>query len=475
MEFETLKKDNRKKWLIGTVVVLIIASVVFFVSTRANYKDEHRLNLINTKVTWNPTDLEIVSIQIKEGDSYRDIDAVPTSGYTLSDESYCEVNGNRDTSIQLEYKDGKVYIQVGNKGTKCHLVFEESDDITILATLNNVATDTFPAKNGSYMPKSISCTGDVDAKFDLIDWQVEVDATKGTTCTVDFEAKKSETFNTYLKSKVCSSSVTNETQAKDCLVNENGYRYEGSDPNNYVLFNDELWRIIGVFDVKPSGSDTMQSLVKLIRNETLDGLAWNLSGTSVDPWNSATLQSSLNNGYLNAADETCYAYSTSVTKTCKFSESGIKSGARDKIQAVQWNVGKAQNTMNANKIYTSEISATWSGSVGLMSASDYGYATYASTGCPRSTNINSYGKTDCAGKNWLYKDGSQWTLTPDSYYTGYALYVLPYAFIGGISMTNSHGVRPSIYLKSSVKILGGLGTHELPYVIDYGLPIPGYN
>ncbi len=28
------------------------------------------------------------------------------------------------------------------------------------------------------------------------------------------------------------------------------YRYIGSDPNNYVEFNDELWRIIGVFSVE---------------------------------------------------------------------------------------------------------------------------------------------------------------------------------------------------------------------------------
>ena len=27
------------------------------------------------------------------------------------------------------------------------------------------------------------------------------------------------------------------------------YRYIGANPNNYVKFNDELWRIIGVFDV----------------------------------------------------------------------------------------------------------------------------------------------------------------------------------------------------------------------------------
>ena len=41
-------------------------------------------------------------------------------------------------------------------------------------------------------------------------------------------------------------------------------RYYGSDPNNYVRFNNELWRIIGVF-----GNN-----VKLIRSEKLGNLSW---------------------------------------------------------------------------------------------------------------------------------------------------------------------------------------------------------
>lgn len=32
------------------------------------------------------------------------------------------------------------------------------------------------------------------------------------------------------------------------VYNENGYWYEGLNPNYHVKFNNELWRIIGVFD-----------------------------------------------------------------------------------------------------------------------------------------------------------------------------------------------------------------------------------
>ena len=49
---------------------------------------------------------------------------------------------------------------------------------------------------------------------------------------------------------------------KDNTVDTN-IRYYGSDPNNYVSFNNELWRIIGVF-----GDN-----VKLVRSESLGSLS----------------------------------------------------------------------------------------------------------------------------------------------------------------------------------------------------------
>ena len=37
------------------------------------------------------------------------------------------------------------------------------------------------------------------------------------------------------------------------------YRYIGSNPNNYIKYNDEVWRIIGVFDGR----------IKIIRNDII--------------------------------------------------------------------------------------------------------------------------------------------------------------------------------------------------------------
>ena len=49
------------------------------------------------------------------------------------------------------------------------------------------------------------------------------------------------------------------------------YRYIGSSPNNYITFNDEVWRIIGVFDGK----------IKIIRNDTLGYMSWDYKQTGV--------------------------------------------------------------------------------------------------------------------------------------------------------------------------------------------------
>ena len=59
-------------------------------------------------------------------------------------------------------------------------------------------------------------------------------------------------------------------EEKDNTVDEN-IRYYGSNPNNYVSFNNELWRIIGVF-----GNN-----VKLVRKDILWSLSWDSSESSI--------------------------------------------------------------------------------------------------------------------------------------------------------------------------------------------------
>ena len=235
--------------------------------------------------------------------------------------------------------------------------------------------------------------------------------------------------------------------------------YKGSDPNNYIEFNDELWRVIGVFSVNTQSNGT-QNLVKLIRNETLDGLAWHESDTN--DWSTATLKTQLNNGYLNATDSTCNFYEDN-TKTCYFSETGLNSTSRGMIESVVWNLGgRSSEDATADSFYTAERGTTvysgrptkWTGKVGLMYPSDYGYAVLASS-CGRTTNLGSYNKTACAGNNWLKSDSYQWTLTPRSSSSTIVFPVDDDGNLNYFGASNGNGARPSIYLKSNIAIMGG--------------------
>ena len=346
------------------------------------------------------------------------------------------------------------------------------DTVTIETYIDGVLASAPPASTDGYKVSNISCTNGAKATFNYSTWRLEVSGTTSdTTCTVEFTSNDNETFANYLIGKECSTTPTSDDAAKDCLVNENGYRYAGKNPNNYVLFNDELWRIIGVFSVNTQSNGT-QNLVKLIRNETLDGLAWH--GSNTNDWSGATLQQQLNNGYYNGTDSTCNVYSTSVTKTCYFSETGLNSTARNMVESVVWNLGGISSTSNtAEEFYTAERGTTvysgrpttWTGKVGLMYPSDYGYAVLASS-CARTTNLGDYDSTACTGNNWLKADSIQWTMTPSSSSSNNVFYVNYYGNLYTYSASNGNGVRPSIYLKSNIAVMGGDGSRDFPYIIE---------
>ena len=357
---------------------------------------------------------------------------------------------------------------------------EDKNKVTIETYIDGKLAAAPPSSTDGYKVSNITCTNGATGTFNYSTWRlVATNVTSNTLCTIEFVSNDNTTFATYLKNKVCSSTPTADDTAKDCLVNENGYRYEGSDPNNYVLFNDELWRIIGVFTTQTS-SGTSEDLVKLIRDDTLDGLVWHSS--NANDWTAATLQTQLNNGYLNAIDTTCNGYSTTVTKTCKFSETGLNSTARNMAESVVWNLGGMSNSSSDVNYYKSAVD-TWytyergetvysgryttlTGKVALMYPSDYGYAVLASS-CARTTLLSSYNTTACAGNNWLYKDGYQWTLTPNSFNSNNAFYVAHNGNLYSYNVRNAgYGARPSIYLKSSIHYMSGTGTYSDPYVIS---------
>ena len=259
-------------------------------------------------------------------------------------------------------------------------------------------------------------------------------------------------------------------------------RYEGKNPNNYVWFNNEYWRIIGVFDSNSHGQAN-KKLVKIIRDDVLDGLTWHKS--NINDWTASSLNKLLNGAYYNAQDGTdsgyCYEHSTTVTTICDYTKKGIQDEYRSMIANVTWYLGGYSSTSaTTESFYGYERGTTVyngrpttiTGYIGLMYPSDYGYSVLSSS-CVRTTNLGSYNNSSCAGQSWLYGKGHEWTLSPVSSSSNGVFIVgnyggNSYASTGNLysSIANyGFGQRPVLYLDATVYKIDGDGTLDKPYII----------
>lgn len=266
--------------------------------------------------------------------------------------------------------------------------------------------------------------------------------------------------------------VRRTTATKNATV---GYRYEGSNPNNYVLFNNELWRIIGVVDSSSHGVSG-QNLVKIVRNEALNTVI--MDKGSQNDYHNSDLKTALNNYYYNMLDATstdyCYSYysynGVSLKGDCNYTINGINSIYRPMIQEVTWYQGGADaDTATIEDVFQNERelgvdglhSQLTTAKIGLIYFSDYLYSALA-TNCSRTTLASNYYRTtSCARNNWLSQKHYLTSLTPyidhiNSLFTAF----------GSVSASSSSIVIfPSLYLNSSVYVIDGDGSIDDPYII----------
>ena len=165
------------------------------------------------------------------------------------------------------------------------------------------------------------------------------------------------------------------------------YRYIGEEPNNYIEFNDELWRIIGVFTTHTIDG-TKEQLVKIIKvDESLGTLSWDSTSTGSFQtlWGLSQIKTLLNGAYLNSTTTTYYnsnyPSSTVTTLSLDFRENGLKD-VNSWIESVRWYTSNipstAFGTAKASDYYAYERgmldgSYNWTGQVALPYLSDYLY------------------------------------------------------------------------------------------------------
>ena len=155
------------------------------------------------------------------------------------------------------------------------------------------------------------------------------------------------------------------------------------------------------------------------------------------------------------------------------------------ISDAVWNLGGSStfNDVRASMFYErergtdvySEHVTEWTGKIGLMYASDYGYATAGGSGADRETCLNTvlYDWDDssysyCKDNDWLYDSSNyQWTLTPYSSTSRDVFRVYINGSVNGYNANySSYAASPALYLNSNVKISGGEGMESSPYQLS---------
>ena len=259
------------------------------------------------------------------------------------------------------------------------------------------------------------------------------------------------------------------THAKDSTLqigtNEDitEYRYRGASPKNYVTFNNEVWRILGVFPTD-DGTGNIENRIKLIKDQSIGNNYWNTtqvaSTSTYNNWTGATLMKYLNGTYYNSLIN---SNSIDMVDDAKYYLGGFNA-----VNATIENMYGYERKISGNNTYYYRTNPnSWTGKLGIMYASDYGYA---SANCETKV-LGGNSSTDirvCNATNWLYNiKVNEWLMAQLGSNNGHAFYVVSSGYLSYYNVNSSSmAVRPTLYLKSEVRITEGDGTSSNPYKLS---------
>ena len=525
-------KDESKKLTIITIATVMILVIIFagvtYAFFTANNPEGSTAQIISETgrmlITYNDGTDNIVPVtNIQPSNAI-----LVNKTFTLTG-SNTTVGMKPGDGLSMPYKVGVKYTSTFSDGMMHYYIKEVNRPTNSNVTVNYVITpepgkteddyknqivpgnDTYTGyihgtfKNGKKYTEMV--TGEFPAlktdqtiKFNLIiqfpDNNENQDSEKGKTfngkVVVNYEPKYISTYLTKLD-KTKNGLEVDETTDKNL-------RYVGASPKNYLKFNDEIWRIIGVFNnittIDEQENEKTESLVKIVRNDSLGNYSWDSSessingGYGVNEWSQADLMYELNcdgsgskaycrddiiEGYLSnlttGTTKWYNSYNNSKNGTYDYSKN-IRSLSIDKVAKVRWNLG-GYNTSSASALnmYNAERGTlhvsnppdgitrtnTWDGKIALMYPSDYGYASTDTTCRSGLTSYDSNYNGYCKNENWLFNSTNQWTLSPNSGNANRVFVVVSGGYVNSYRANFTSDVRPVLFLKSDVVIAGGTG------------------
>ena len=217
------------------------------------------------------------------------------------------------------------------------------------------------------------------------------------------------------------------------------YTYKGANPNNYITFNNETWRIISI---------STDNTIKIMRNESIGNKVFNSENSNA--WEQSEIKKYLNEEYI-----------ANITTN------------KEAVAPYTWSIGSAtlDNSDLSAQVKSENGTKSTSTNIGMITASEYLRANSNKSQCGNMSTNNTNLST-CITTNWMQSivptGNFLWTITPRSNNDASLFEISGTSSSAGrVNIdyaTSALSIVPVLYLTSDIT-LSGSGTSSDPYQI----------
>ena len=256
-----VKKQQKKIAIIFSIIItLLILGFCYLLFTNIG----HLSNKYSVKD-------RVLKITFQNGDEISNIKKLSNEdGLASADNSFSIINnGTLAMTYKISLKSpnlaslaDSLYISLDGESAQLLSSFEQTDNSYM------IAYDVVNATNNENDFKI----------FKIKMWAAE-NSTQAITEKIKIE----------ITSAVCMNLATDLLKAKGYTNNSDGLelgndslpKYTKTTANNYLLFNDELWRVIGIYNVKTQADGESYERLLIIKNEAINKLPWVINNEKV--------------------------------------------------------------------------------------------------------------------------------------------------------------------------------------------------
>ena len=429
MQFERIRKNHKRKIIIGGLILVCVISAITITTTRAKYKITQDISLVKGTINYKQYDFKMMAMyKSEDGANYTEINEMP-KGYIINEErTYCTIDNKTQVKGKIKTINGEHIIENLKKSDKCYIYFDKyRNERTVLGTLK--------------------------VNYEIPDFSKMATTDEGIYGIYD------EIYNGY------------------------SYYWRGASATNYLKFGGFCWRIIRIngdgslrliYDgstCHANGTSTADSIAvadtKYSTSFTHSNyVGWTYSGTSqrtlsgtssnaktqIDKWYNANITGinadKVADGKFCNDRNVASGYTWVISPSSTFYYAGYdRSGAKSASSV------NPTLACNSGDVYTLKVGAITVDEI-VMAGAKY-----------ETTNSTYY----------LYNGQNYWTMSPyDSFFRTTDSSILNSMFIvrneGKFNRASISGVgiglRPVINLNSDTQLQGGgTGTQNNPYVV----------